>query len=59
MTVLKITEPVVNVAPATTKALEMDIPHRFSIKTTEKETLSHWFHLMCWAGPSMTVLPII
>lgn len=46
MTVLNITEPVVNVAPATTKALEMDIPRRFSIKTTDKETLSHWFHLL-------------
>ena len=32
--------------PVTTKAVEMDIPRRFSIKTTEKETLSHWFHLM-------------
>ncbi len=32
MTVLNITEPVVNVASATTKALEMDIPRRFSIK---------------------------
>jgi 2-oxoisovalerate dehydrogenase E1 component len=46
MTVLNITEPVVNVASATTKSEEMDIPRRFSIKTTEKETLSHWFHLM-------------
>ena len=46
MTVLNITEPVGNVAPAATKALEMDIPQRFGIKTTEKETLSHWFHLM-------------
>lgn len=46
MTVLNITEPVTNVAPATTKAVEMDIPRRFSIKITKKETLSHWFHLM-------------
>ena len=46
MTVLNITEPVVNVASKTTKSEEMDIPRRFSIKTTEKETLSHWFHLM-------------
>ncbi len=46
MTVLNITEPVVNVAAATTKAIEMDYPRRFSIKTTDKETLSHWFHLM-------------
>jgi 2-oxoisovalerate dehydrogenase E1 component len=46
MTVLNITEPVVNVASPTIKSVEMDVPHRFSIKTTEKETLSHWFHLM-------------
>jgi 2-oxoisovalerate dehydrogenase E1 component len=29
-----------------TKSQTMDIPRRFSIKTTDKETLSHWFHLM-------------
>jgi 2-oxoisovalerate dehydrogenase E1 component len=46
MTLLNITEPVVHVAPATAKAIEMDIPRRFSIKTTEKEKLSKWFHLM-------------
>ena len=46
MTVMNITEPVVSVAPAAKKDVEMDIPRRFSIKTTEKETLSHWFHLM-------------
>jgi 2-oxoisovalerate dehydrogenase E1 component len=46
MTVLNITESVVDVATKTTKSEEMDIPRRFSIKTTEKETLSHWFHLM-------------
>jgi 2-oxoisovalerate dehydrogenase E1 component len=46
MTVLNISEPVVNNASASTKSEVMDIPRRFSIKTTEKETLSHWFHLM-------------
>jgi 2-oxoisovalerate dehydrogenase E1 component len=46
MTVLNIAEPVVSVASATTKPEETDIPRRFGIKTTDKETLSHWFHLM-------------
>src|SRR5512140_3835868 len=46
MNVLNISEPVVNAASATNNAIEMDIPRRFGIKTTEKETLSHWFHLM-------------
>ncbi len=46
MTVLNITEPVVNAESATTKTLKMDIPKRFSIKSTDKEILSHWFHLM-------------
>ena len=26
--------------------IKMDIPRRFSIKTTEKETLARWFHLL-------------
>ena len=46
MTVMNITEPVVSVASVTAKAVEMDIPRRFSIKSTDKETLSRWFHLM-------------
>jgi len=46
MTLLNITEPVVSAATATTKAIEIAVPKRYSIKSTEKEILSHWFHLM-------------
>ncbi len=46
MTLLNITEPLAEVASADAKPVKMDIPRRFNIKSTDKETLSHWFHLM-------------
>jgi 2-oxoisovalerate dehydrogenase E1 component len=46
MTVMNITEPVVSTASKTAKAVKTEYPRRFGIKTTDKETLTKWFHLM-------------